>query len=279
MNIYHVINPFKSDKESQQFKEQERTLETLFNAVSFTPEMIKVQLVLKVDPDDYSYYKSRFNDKEHIVVELKESSTTIGKNFKVPRNLPILSDMLDLTELSLNENKSESLVVVTNMDICVQPFFYAEIARIYSSGIDTFVVNRRTVPKELIDTELEESYFSDGEQHIGHDCFVFPYQKLKLYDIREHILGIGFVFRPFLLNCILHSDTFMEFDDSYITFHYGDDMDWKNPKFDDYLEHNKQLLIDVYKSNLPIVESLSKTKDVEKLAWIEKFFSFGFLKD
>ncbi|MEG3766265.1 hypothetical protein [Alteromonas sp. 14N.309.X.WAT.G.H12] len=276
MNFYHIINPYKVDESSSAFLEQNKTLDSIFSAIDYTSVSTKVTIVMKVSESDFDYFNKLYSNNRNVkILKLKTDSSEILPPFRVKRQLPLLNDLLDLSSLE-SEVKDDDLVVVTNMDICVQPFFYMELLRINNTGKDIFVVNRRTIPKELINKSLVEAYVSEGDKHIGHDCFVFPILALRKFDIREHILGIGFVFRPFLLNCILHAKNFAEFDDAYLTFHYGDDMLWKNEKFNDYLEHNKNKLIDVYKANEKRI-SVAK-KDPAKKAWLDKFFSFDFLE-
>ncbi|MDO6567914.1 hypothetical protein Q4561_12655 [Alteromonas sp. 1_MG-2023] len=276
MNFYHIINPYKVDDSSDAYQEQKMTLESLFEAINYVDDSTTVNIVMKVSQEDFDYFASSYGDDKRVkLLKLKTDSSELQPPFNVVRKLPLLNDLLDLTELS-DTIHDEDLIVATNMDICVQPFFYTELKRLNNTGRDIFVVNRRTIPKELIKKDLIDAYISEGDQHIGHDCFVFPYEALKKFDLREHILGIGFVFRPFLLNCILHAKRFDELDNAYLTFHYGDDMLWKNEKFSDYLEHNKQKLIEVYKANFDLIEQARKNSD--KKLWIEKFFNFAFLE-
>lgn len=274
--IYHIINPYKVDESAAAFVEQQKTLDTLFTAINFVGSDYEVKLVMKVSQGDYEYFNELYSKNDKVFLcKLATDSSEIDPPFSVRRELPLLNDLLDLSELSGTANKDD-LVVVTNMDICVQPFFYMELFRIHNTGKDVFVINRRTIPKELMEKELIDAYVSNGDQHIGHDCFVFPFKLLDKFDIRDHILGIGFVFRPFLLNCVLHAKCFDELDDAYLTFHYGDDMEWKNEKYNDYLEHNKQKLIAVYRDNKELVD-LARNNEM-KMQWMDKFFNFTFLE-
>ncbi|MDO6709110.1 hypothetical protein Q4567_00110 [Aliiglaciecola sp. 2_MG-2023] len=275
MKIIHIINPYSVPKESEANLVQKRTLESIINSVDYAEGLVDVHILMKVSPTDLDYFKNSFTQSYFHFDTLKSDSSKLERQFQVKRELPILNDLLKVEQLENLQIEDEDLIVVTNMDICLQPYFYAEVAKIQNEGRDVFVINRRTIAKELIDLPIEQAYLADGDKHIGHDCFVFPYQHLKLFDIREHILGIGFVFRPFLLNCIIHSKSFHEFDDAYLTFHYGDDMDWKNEKYNDYLEHNKELLINVFDSNKNLFADL--TEDDPKLSWLKKFFKFNFL--
>jgi len=272
MKIYHVINPYSVPEGSEDSLVQSRTIDSINIARDFAAAVVDVEVVAKLSPDDMPELQNKLIDEGYTVAELTTSSADLPQDFKVPRELPVLKDLVDLTGLKKSEGKKE-YVVFTNMDICLKPFFYTEVARLVAQGFETFVINRRTVDKELLFAEQSEVMFSDGEKHIGHDCFVLPRENLEKFFLRDHVLGIGFVFRPFLLNCILSAKNFHEFDDVYLTYHFGDDMLWKSDKYNDYLEHNKLQLIEVYEKFLPEIKGLSP----EKRRWLDKFFSFSFL--
>lgn len=272
MKIYHVINPYRVSVDSEDFLVQSRTMESIKFARDFAESVVDVEVVAKIAPDDVPELQDKLMDEGFSVAELTESSADLPKKFKVPRELPLLRDLVDLTCLNEPVKKGE-YIVFTNMDICLKPYFYTELARLVSQGFETFVINRRTVEKGLLYANPSEVMFSDGEKHIGHDCFVVPRENLEKFYLKDHVLGIGFVFRPFLLNCVLLSKTFHEFDDVYLTYHFGDDMLWKNEKYNDYLEHNKDQLIQVYNRFLPEISALTP----EKRRWVEKFFSLSFL--
>jgi len=277
MKFFHIINPYQAPEDSEEKATQDKTIESLVNAYEYAREFVDVKLVMKVDPEEADYFRLRFDYDFVEFSEIKLTSDMLGQNFNVERKLPVLSDLVDLTEIEKSGgcNIDEDFVVFTNMDICVQPFFYTELAKNICAGFDCFVVNRRTVDKSLLYKSLLESYASDGAKHIGHDCFVLPMRQLKEFYLKDHILGIGFVFRPFLLNCILNSNNFKEFDDAYLTFHFGDDMEWKSDKYSDYLEHNRNMLIQVYEGLIDQINEIDETKK----EWIRKFFSFDFLKN
>lgn len=268
--IYHVINPYVVKEDSEDFVVHQKTIESLLLAREYAQDYVDVTFVLKVDKDELDFFKGKYSQPFFVFHCIEKSSADLGINFNVPRTLPVLSEIIKLPEEGIN---THSHMVFTNMDICIQPFFYCEIVKIIKSGFDCFVINRRTIPKDLLYKPLEEAFVSDGDKHIGHDCFVVPTRILSKFNIQDHLLGIGFVFRPFLLNCILHSENFHEFDDVYMSFHYGDDMEWKSDKYSDYLEHNKNLMIKVYAESKQMIEDAYESKQ----KWIKRFFPFDFL--
>ncbi|MEP1869073.1 MAG: hypothetical protein ABJJ44_06065 [Paraglaciecola sp.] len=268
--IYHVINPYIVEEGTDDFTVHEKTIQSLLLAREYAENHVDVTFILKVDVEELEYFQKKYTSDFVVVHSFDETSASLDVNFNVPRNLPLLSEIIKLPVGNIERN---SHTIFTNMDICLQPFFYCEVVRIIKNGFDCFVINRRTVSKTLLYKPLEEAFIADGDKHIGHDCFVLPSKFIDVFNIKQHILGIGFVFRPFLLNCILHSQSFHEFDDVYMTFHYGDDMEWKSDKYADYLEHNKNLMIEVYADSLSLIELADK----QKQEWIKKFFPFDFL--
>lgn len=273
MKIYHIVNPYQVTLGSEDDIVQQKTLESIRVARDYVKGFITVDTIAKVDEKELDYFKSSFSESDILVAPLERLSNDLDTQFNVSRRLPLLNDLITVPKFMADNISDEDYIIFTNMDICLQPYFYAEVGRLITRGYSCFVINRKTIDKELLNRPLTEAYIADGDLHIGHDCFVLPAKLLKKFHIKEHILGIGFVFRPFLLNCILHSDNFHEFENVYMTFHYGDDMTWKNEKYADYLEHNKQMMIDVFTENIPFIEALPSDKRI----WIEKFFPFDFL--
>ena len=124
---------------------------------------------------------------------------------------------------------------------------------------------------------ISHSYGSSGKSHIGHDCFILThrsYQKVVLIP-GSHIIGFGFVMRRLLANLIFESNEFIEIKRSLLTFHYGDDMPWKNIKWNDAIEHNRQGMVNV------IQQLRAKVKDLtaQKNAQFNTFFPKSIVHD
>jgi hypothetical protein len=271
-HFYHIINPYKAQENTESAKIQARTLESLSNAAEFSKGIVKVEYIVRTDPKEGDFKSILDRLPKYTYAPLKLYSSDVG-DFTVTRRLPILSDMftVDIT------HEKDSYVIYTNMDICVSPFFYTECARLLGNGTECMVINRRTVDKRFIDMSLQEGFLSEGIDHPGHDCFVFPSAFLKNAKLPDSILGIGYVFRPLLLNCILNfKDKFKEFGNFYLTMHFGDDMEWKNPKYEDYLEHNKNQLIKIWRQFSDLISTETANPYVADM--INKHFPFAFLK-
>lgn len=272
ITFYHIINPYWGPVGSEGFRVQERTLESLAVASAFCRDAVDVKYILRVDREDGDIESLALRLPNRSIQHLTRFSIDVA-DFTIKRRLPLLSDMF---RVSMSAD-SKCHVIYTNMDICVAPYFYTECARLLAEGVDCMVINRRTVDKGYIDLPLAEGFTSASRSHPGHDCFVFPVSFLHKATLSESVLGIGYVFRPLLLNCILHfGERFREYDDYYLTMHFGDDMDWKDQRYDDYLEYNKTQLINIW--HRLAAERAAACTSAYVSGQLQKHFPFAFLK-
>ena len=89
-------------------------------------------------------------------------------------------------------------------------------------------------------------YAKIGEPHPGFDCFIFKrkvYPKYVLYNV---CIGVNWVGKVLLWNLEVFSRKFKVFTDVHLTFHIGNDQIWKNRKYVDYVEHNKNEAKKIY---------------------------------
>lgn len=272
VTFYHIINPYRSEVGSEGSRVQERTLESLTDASTFCRDVVDVKYIVRVDREDDDLESFVQFLPNRSVQPLTRFSPDIA-DFAISRRLPLLSDMFRVNI----PDDDKCHVIYTNMDICVTPYFYTECARLLTEGIDCMVINRRTVDKRYVDLPLVEGFTSESRNHPGHDCFVFPASFLRKAVLPESVLGIGYVFRPLLLNCILHfGERFREYDDYYLTMHFGDDMDWKDQRYNDYLEYNKNQLGDIWRRLT--AERIAASASAYVSDQLQKYFPFSFLK-
>ncbi len=272
VSFYHIINPYRAPIGSESARVQERTLESLSVASAFSQDVINVRYLIRADPDDGDLGPLAQILPNQSIQPLTRFSFDVG-NFAIQRRLPLLSDMFAV-EVPTN---ADCYVIFTNMDICVTPYFYTECARLLLEGSDCMVINRRTVDKRFLDLPLTEGFTSASKDHPGHDCFIFPASFLRKANLPDSILGIGYVFRPLLLNCILHfGERFREHRDFHLTIHFGDDMEWKDSRYADYLEYNKTLLVNTWRGFAD--ERTKASTNLYVAGQFQKHFPFSFLK-
>ena len=281
IDFYHIINPYIASRGSESEAVQRQTFSSLHLAKDFAKDVVNVRHVLRVDKQDEAEFHKVPPIPGCVVEPLERCSSDIA-SFQISRRLPLLADLFNSSFLSTEAEKErpfgedhKAYVIYTNMDICLAPFFYTECARLIAANHECFVVNRRTVAKEYLNRPLLEGFLASSKPHPGHDCFVFPLASLREFALTDSIVGIGFVFRPLLLNCILtFGGRFREFNELFLTAHYGDDMEWKDPRYSDYLEHNKRQLIGLWDQFRNRIENA----DAATKKLLEKFFRFGFLQ-
>jgi hypothetical protein len=129
------------------------------------------------------------------------------------------------------------------VDIALQPHFYSEAARLIASGLDAFVINRRTISDRYTGiAELPEMYADRGSPHPGHDCFVFKRSLYPRFYLPDVCIGAPWCGKALLWNLAAHADHFALFTKLYLTFHVGDARRW-NTKTDEYREHNRHEIV------------------------------------
>lgn len=255
IKIAHIINPVIVNESSDLHIAQPITLATMKTAQQQAEGKVDVTIYTAQYPEDRAIIPEGFIQTP----DLDRSILDIAQ-FQNPRKLPLIKDILD----RLYEAAPEAdYLIYTNADIALQPHFYTEVAKIIEEGYDAFVINRRTIPDHYKDiSEIPQMYAEKGEPHPGHDCFIF---KRSLYEksyLENHVIGVGFCFRPMFLNCLCHGEKFQEFRDLHLTFHIGNQETWKDSKLQDYLNHNKneaQKIFDYYLNqnllpNHPLIE-------------------------
>jgi hypothetical protein len=120
------------------------------------------------------------------------------------------------------------------------PHFYLTVKRLIDTGLDAFVINRRTVSDEYrrID-QLPLMYALIGAPHEGHDCFVFRRDLYPRFRLHQVSLGAPWVGRVFLWNLVYLARSFEELTDHHLTFHLGV-TDWEADAHSEYATHNQR---------------------------------------
>jgi len=160
-------------------------------------------------------------------------------DFLAKRKLPCIQEIF-----SRLKTYPADYYIYTNVDISLRPSFYQFVLDKINSGHDAFVINRRTISKDHSAVQdYDKMCAEEGESHPGFDCFVFKASMLDNFVMGNAGLGANWVGRVIITNLIVNAENFKIFKDEFQTFHIGDDRSWKNPKFADYDEFNRQELI------------------------------------
>ncbi|MGH6882870.1 MAG: hypothetical protein ACREFM_18255 [Hypericibacter sp.] len=228
----HIINPYFAAPGSEDDKVQQLTYHTMGMALSLAPAGT-VKPVAVTFPEEAVSIPPSFP----ILKSLQRSVLDLG-SFQLPRRFPLLFDIM---AGGLAAADGQDYVIFTNVDICLMPHFYGSVQRILNLGFESLIVNRRTIPKYGLDSQLLPLMLADyGTSHPGFDCFVFP---LRLFDsfVRSDVcVGAPEVMRALVFNLVALTESLLILRDAHLTFHLGNDKPWSVPERMDYRDHNYQ---------------------------------------
>jgi hypothetical protein len=231
IHLAHLINPVKSPVYAELSYAQPITFESMRVSRELAQSSgIRVDLLTAQFAEDHSIIPEYFKKTP----DLQRSATDFG-NFRQPKKLPLLKDLID----RLHQGSEASFLIYTNVDIALQPNFYLEVARRIESGLDAFIVNRRRIPGHFRRVEeLPEMYATAGAPHPGFDCFVFHRSLWQKFQFEKVCVGIPFVEMTFSQNLFCYARSFHLFDKDFLTFHVGMEVFKKRDK--EYLRYNKR---------------------------------------
>lgn len=232
--IVHCLNPFPAKPGSEHDRAQRVTFASMAHARSVARRLqpeLDVRFVKVTDAHDVSSTLIEFDDHYRI-----ERSVTDLADFKIPRPLPIMMDVLTAAPV-----EPDDIVVFTNVDIALVPGFYGFLEAVFSRGADCAIINRRTISGIYEDErDLPLMACETGAPHPGFDCFAFRGRlrdELLPYD---SCVGIGGVMLPLVHQLIARADRPVVLLDAHATYHLGNDRQWKNEDFADYVVHNRR---------------------------------------
>jgi hypothetical protein len=228
--LTHMINPILAPSGSRLAKIQSLTFTTIQNALCYSQTGMQVDVLAIQFPEDHPIippFARRGPDLTRSVLDLSE--------FDSPRRLPLLHDLLN----AASQATSADFIVYTNIDIHIQPYFYAFIANQVQNGKRSFVINRRTLPNQTISVDnLAELYAQHGEPHRGWDCFVFPRAWIPNFRLENVCIGAPMAGLALVANLVALSGQFVEFRREQLTFHLGNDRTWAGPSAQAYIRYN-----------------------------------------
>jgi hypothetical protein len=237
--IAHIINPVKVPIGSDLSKAQPITFDALFQAKTFTSRMLEVELFSAQYPED----REIIPDFILMTPDLNRSVLDM-QYFENKRKLPLIKDILD----RLYSASDAEYFIYSNVDISPLPMFYMTINKIIDDGIDSFVINRRTISEKHNRKNQVMMYAELGKSHPGHDCFIFQRNSYLNFELGSVCIGAPFVGRALLWNMIIHSKAFKEFKDFHLTFHLGNEKVWKLSQYDEYKKYNMHQALSIQHS-------------------------------
>ena len=181
-----------------------------------------------------------------VVPGLKRVVTDIA-SFAVPRQLPLLFDIIELGVAVPDQHPTivdaRRFIILTNADIHLQPYFYLTVTELIKLGYDVITVNRRIIDQghiELLRTNPALMLADYGNDHPGFDCFIFPESLFALFVKNNACVGAGMCMRGLLYNLAVNAQRFLMLTRAHLTFHIGDEYYWADSRFEDYIAFNYQ---------------------------------------
>lgn len=228
--LAHIINPVAASGPSDLHIAQPITFASMRTARRFADGAVDVEQYTAQYPEDHRIIPIGYRRTP----DLERSVLDVGR-FQVPRKLPLIADIVG----RLYAASDAEYFVYTNVDIALMPNFYTTVNAIIDSGVDAFVVNRRTLPPRYdAISQLPLMYADLGEPHRGYDCFVFRRACAERFVLGNICIGTPKIGVVLAANMICFSRRFHEFGDLHLTFHIGNDRPWRNPALQDYFEFN-----------------------------------------
>ena len=237
----HIINAVRVGQESDLSQAQPIAFEAMRQAREFCHDS-EVDFYGACFPEDRDYLPDFFIPTR----DLERSVLDCGA-FVNQRKLPILGDIFQ----RVGESSQADYIIYTNSDIIPLPSFYSVVDQCVRDGIDSMVINRRTIPAgPYTPQDLPIVCAQVGQTHLGWDCFVFPRAMLS-----QMSLGLGCIGAPrigmILIANLLHlSSNFREWQNWHVTVHIGDAGAWIVSPCLEYREHNTLELLSVLKKLL-----------------------------
>lgn len=240
VRFVHVVNPFRSPVGDANDRIQALSYESMRRARAFSGDF-PVHLAAVVAEGEVECVPEGFD----LAGTLTRTVSDIAR-FAVPSELPLLFDVLEAgcgyasQVANTHACEEEAIAVVfTNVDICLQPYFYLAVADVMSRGFDTLTINRRSIPPIDPDpARLASMYAEFGGDHDGFDCFVFSLRNVSNFVRSDACVGRDFVMRSLLYNLVANSTRMAMLRRAHLTFHLGGLGEWTDPKYKDYRQFN-----------------------------------------
>lgn len=246
--IVYFVNLFLKDDELPDYVNL--TIKALLNALNHAPTL-DVKVAVMVDSVDYAYFNKLFERHKSVVHVCKLGKDSQG--VKLPKLRDILRHEI-VRELVGDASLHKAYCIYANADICVPTYFFSYVnqqvlqaehciypvtttARMNSREFaipDSWVINRRDLFQESADQPLAMAW------HPGSDLFVFPSRFLPTMNFGDVTVGLPPIGPILWLNLLLHSRRTLHLSDFFITWHHGNDQQWRSDEFKAQIDANTQ---------------------------------------
>lgn len=244
VRIVHVVNPYPASANPESGKLQKLTYDSMRVARDFDGGEITLVSVQHKDDEHLTpegFCRGRYLDR--FVTDLAV--------FRKPQPLPLLFDIVDRgAELA----GPQDFIIYTNSDIILMPFFYSAVRDFIKHGFDAMNICRRTIGRHVLYEDRENLARSEvGDTHPGSDCFVFSREIYSHFIRNNACIGKEGVAKSLLFNMATAAKQMLVLRNVNLTYHIGDDRNWKSPEVRDYAAFNYNELRKIHQElcNIP----------------------------
>lgn len=244
LSIAHIINPVNAPPDSDLFKAQPITFETMRLARAFAQEQVRVTLYTTQYPEDHAIIPDFFTR----LPDLKRSVLDVKSDFSRKKKYPLICDVLQ----TLYDHTEADYLIYTNADIALLPQFYLAIKAFIREGLDGMIINRRRVSRRYHSVEQIPLMFSElGRPHPGFDCFVFRRNLFPRLILGNVCIGVPFVEATLTYNLFAFCERCHLFTDKHLTMHIGLEVMPLTDK--EYHQYNQQEFRKIYRQLRPLL--------------------------
>jgi hypothetical protein len=233
VSFTHIINPFVCEPHTEHGIASRITYASLIPAMEHARQAgVEVEINAVILPGEEAAIAAPAKLGGHLPRTVQDIRTLNPR-----RPFPLIADILKAGSASA----TSSHVIYTNMDIGLQPDFYAQLRTLIETRFDEdtpFIVYRRNIPGHYTGIEqLPAMYDEPGEVAYGFDCFVFPRAYVSKLDLGHCCIGAAhFDYLMFMALDAVSGFRVQRVNDVPLTFHVGNDINWSGQI--DYIEHN-----------------------------------------
>lgn len=233
--LVHIINPFAAPEGSEWQAIQQAALNSIARARATAAPGTRIDIVaVAFEGETIPTLPGTLE-----APRLTRGAADIG-TFGRPRPLPLLFDIL---AAGATHAAPSDHVVFTNMDINLVPHFYDTVGALLAAGADAMTINRWDIDKAYLDRAEAVWPLAAAEHapvhHRGYDCFVYRADRFASFRRTDAVVGMGAVMRSLLYNMVAFSDAMLMLTNVSLTYHFGNDVAWRDATFDDYDAHNR----------------------------------------
>ena len=231
IQLVHIINPVKVNKNSDLFIAQPITFSSMIAAKNHSKHKDQILQCTTQYEEDVEFIPAEFTKLSN----LNRSVIDLNSLLK-GRKLPLINDILQ----KIQEVENCDYCVFSNVDIALMPQFYDVVFYNIKKGHDAIVINRRRLNNEYSSVEELPLMYSDlGKSHPGFDCFVFKKELMNSFVLDEICVGVPFLEAAMVHNIFSFANNPLFIPDAHLTFHIGMDVMANNNN--EYYKHNRKV--------------------------------------